>query len=230
MDVNDFDCYLEYEYRKPKDLALIGQKVHQLRNHWCPQMNGKDLTFYTLGASLYTHISDNNGENIYLSLKKYYEEAQRLKKVLIKEFGHLYDELLVFLQEKLEAEVSLTEKYGVPGFHIFHKPIEGHRHADGHAALLFDSEEYDFSQIISILLPIEIPSAGAALSFWRDRSTFEPLNDADIVLNFELGKIYFFDGLYVHQIKSFPMKSGEKRITLQGHAVKNKKGFWSVIW
>lgn len=230
MDVNDFGYYLEYELESPELLQNIRQRIYDLKEYWSPQKhNNKEIHFYTLGASFYTYITEKRPK-VQVKYKEYFEAVDKLNPILKSEFNNLHEYLLNLLAEKLSCEVRMTDRFGYPGFHVFPNPMgDGRMHADGHAIFLFDPEEYDFSQIISILIPIEIPKKGAGLNFLSDEEDSGTFN-IEHSLDFEIGKVYLFDGLCMHQIRGFEIEGSEARLTMQCHAIKSHKGFWSVFW
>jgi hypothetical protein len=205
---SDTDFYVEKYFITEKERLAIKQKVIELKNLWDfytdPTPNGV-IPFYTLGNALYLMEitrTDISGIN------------QPVRQVLIQNFGWLYQRICDKLTMMTGLNTKLHPRLTVPGFHIGDIPGNykiDRFHKDG-SIESFDPDG-SIDTAYSILIPIEIPSAGARLQYLD--------NEQEKRFEYELGALLRWKATLRHKIGDSILQANEYRITLQCHYYHN---------
>lgn len=203
----------------PTQCEAIRDTVLELR-HFLIDRGG----FYTLGAATYQDPP-----------LAYPAIANAFNMILQSAFVGMYEDLKAGLEKELGVPVGRFDTgAALPGFHVFDAQsgeLMGHPHIDEPYTRV-DFSKLEWSDPFSFTIPIEIPDGGAGIDFWwnftdADIETFinsNELPEAEYT-EYELGKLYLHDGLTPHRIANpEPIKSGQFRITLQGHGVMTPAG------
>jgi len=180
--------------------------------------------------------------------KQYMRLVQQNNPLLFFHFESLYSKLLARLENFLGAKVRLQRKIGMPGFHIFIKENAnfgppGNRHFDlQHMGIPTEiRRDFKLKEVYSLTLPLRLPRAGGALKIWDfhfldsvpywNKSLNELTDEKSAkIYPYRLGHLSFQTGLYAHQLVLAPkIRADDERITLQGHLVKDKRG-WIIYW
>jgi hypothetical protein len=96
----------------------------------------------------------------------------------------------------------------------------------------------DYTDLLSLTLALELPKSGGGLNFWGNVEIDENQvisKEADEIIHlsmekikeeipnyieYEVGKLFYHKGHTIHQISKRKIEYGDRRITLQAHAVK----------
>lgn len=206
----------------------IIKTVHNLRNFWTRRAKREGLPFYTLGAASYLDAQDYDS---------YLEQAAKTNLVLSGYFKWMYAKVLEKLEEALDKPVTLTDRYALPGFHIFQgskvfeKPVAS-LHCDLQYDLLdWSGHDINPDSVMSFTVAVELPSSGGGLMVWdltyqdTEGATQDEKNrlirDAKSHYHeYKEGGMVLHSGHLWHQIAPFiDAKPADERITLQGHGV-----------
>jgi hypothetical protein len=234
----------------PRDTALfdaaecgrIAGAVRAAAGAWTPR--GRSTSFYTLGIAAYLDIQHQ------ASPRAYHLAAPRVNRYLREHFGWVYPRLQAALEVNLGAPVVYEDRMALPGFHIYaphgaSRAIEGDVHVD----LQFmhvdwpAHEEVDLSRVATFTVLVEGPPSGSGLRVWPRISIAASVHDplpagglpaltagkAPTEHPYALGALVVHSGLAVHQIAPSAAQEGELRVTLQGHAVRARRG-WIAYW
>lgn len=154
-------------------------------------------------------------------IRHYTECVSVYREIMNREFGIYYTRLIECLESQLSISVVTNDRLHYPGFHI--STLKGMQnvnfHKDGFPYLynLLDKSNLDFNhklkpEIISIIVPIELPSSGGGLLFKS--------NDAINYFDYRVGSLLAWKGNISHSIKPFiPDSPTDMRITMQAHLV-----------
>ena len=229
-------------------LALLGEEecarvmtqVWAQRAHWQSRYPG--LPFYTLGAASYLDSGADRRD-------AYYEKAAALNPLLEHEFDWLYERLLRALGDHFGAPVAFEPRAARPGFHIFlaHEAFK-YPKAQIHFDLQYQDidwtahETIDFSKPLSYTLAVRLPRSGAGLRTWGvEKAEYDAMEAAarrrlgeerpPRYVAYREGEMICHSGLLLHQIApAHPeMRSDDVRLTLQGHALPGREGYW-LYW
>lgn len=218
----------------------IAGRVRALRPRWESRWLG--LPFYTLGAASYLDSGP-------AAWDAYYRKVASLNPLLESEFGWLYGRLLKALGEWLGADASFVPNAARPGFHIFlahdtfRLPV-----AKIHFDIQYENidwsgcEGIDFSRPLSFTLAIRLPRSGAGLTTWNiAKADYDAMDaaararlDEECAPRYEAyreGEMICHSGLLLHRIAPAQgrLRPGDMRLTLQGHALPGRQGYW-VYW
>jgi len=220
--------------------------VCRLKEFWIPR--GQPPTFFfTLGTASYLDITSSTRTNA-----AYYEKSQQYNQILMRHFGWLYECISTVLAHHLGATTSYKENCALPGFHIFLPPaICTKPTASIHFDLQYqslnwqDSDNPDFTRLISFTLPISLPKSGGGLNIW-DVAYEEFLKahqrglgvraeeiqrlKTKMFCPYTIGNLVLHSGLWLHQIAPVAgVLATDRRITLQGHGVWCGNQ-WKLYW
>lgn len=170
----------------------------------------------------------------------------KMNTTLIKEFSNIYG----IIQQKLSEYTGKPCKYqcdllSIPGFHIFNGDSvlsNGWNVASIHVDLQYEriklfNKDFDKSKTLSFTIPICLPSNDCGLWIFDKKhgDVSAPFNISMLGVRAEKiiykpGKLYLHNGHNFHMISSF-YGDGTDRITIQGHAIYNKKlkEYW-IYW
>jgi hypothetical protein len=221
------------------ECAQARDDVHRMRELWLPRERG--VPFYTLGAVSYLDTRQDRSGKVYEEL------AEKYNALLMKEFGWLYQKLSAVLQTKLESEVYRSEKFALPGFHIFlAHPFFQHddlafKHFDLQYKLLKwrDPQLLDLANPLSFTMAVALPKHGGGMYKWdipysENVPKDEFLAKAGVLnrrlLRYRIGVMILHKGHHLHQIAPFfNLQPDDERITLQGHIIRYA-GKWIYYW
>lgn len=220
----------------PDECARALESVQAHRDAWTQRYPG--LPAYTLGAASYLDSGHERRD-------VYHAKAAALNPLLEREFGWLYERLLVALGEHLRAGVAFEPGAARPGFHIF-LAHEAFRRPLGkiHFDLQFmdidwsDGEGMDFSRPVSYTLAIRLPESGAGLLTWNiDKAEYDGLDSVSRnrigqekipeYVPYREGAMVCHSGMLLHQIAPAAdgLRPDDLRVTLQGHALPGRDGY-----
>ena len=221
------------------ECARICQQLDELQSQWIHR--NPELPYYTLGAASYLDAAQNQA--------LYTSQAERYNPVLDECFGWLFDRVGGVLAEHIGAPFMLAPEAARPGFHIFgfhrefRKPIASIHFDRQHEDVPWqNAHELDMTELISFTLPICLPLSGGGLHTWdlrwRDFSRIDGMFAPELLAHwlpityvpYEQGTLMVHSGNLLHQIAPAPaMQPGDRRITLQGHAIK-RNGVYQLYW
>lgn len=107
-------------------------------------------------------------------------------------------------------------------------------------------KDHDLENPLTFTLALELPQNGAGLNTWEEPSVskYDPNSDftngmrkleykdygPPTVVQYEVGKMFYFIGSLLHQIApSYKPLASDRRITLQGHGIKCD-GVWKIYF
>lgn len=199
--------------------------IDRLRPEWEPRSAA--APFFTLGAAAYL---DGGGE-------RYRHKATVLNRLLAAEFGWLLDRVAAAVGRAAGARTCWLEGAALPGFHIY---LDSPLFAQPVASVHLDRQQYqidvsrlhapDLSAPLSFTLSLQLPSSGAGLNVWNIHESARAGAAAVAAAGaaepafqpYRAGTLLVHDGNAVHQaVISRGMGQSERRITLQGHAVRD---------
>lgn len=222
----------------PKPCAELAHMVEALRPYWIQRH--PLAPFYTLGPASYL---DAGGPG---ALAHYQKASAISNPQMDQAFGDFYLSLGQRLSDHLHAPVVMHPAHARPGFHIFEahpafeKPVAS-IHGDLQAQLLPWGQDAKMLPTLSFTMAVALPQAGAGMDVWAvDVAAWqawpEAVRAAKLAevprqdVGYELGKLVVHSGRWVHRISPVvPFKSGERRVTLQGHGL-FVDGAWQLYW
>ncbi|MCP3880307.1 MAG: hypothetical protein GY701_18235 [Sulfitobacter sp.] len=214
------------------------RQVDKLEPHWLQRLPG--LPYYTLGAASYLDAARDQG--------LYKRRAAKYNPLLAAELGWLHERVRLALASHTGSDFVQAPEAAWPGFHIFgfHRKFR-----QPMASIHFDRQhedvpwrkvhELDVSERLTFTLPIRLPRSGAGLTIWdihwedcrQDGLVYPEIlaqSRPSTHVPYSEGVLMVHSGNTLHQIAAVPdMQPGDRRITLQGHALKCN-GIFQMYW
>ena len=200
--------HIEKNFITEEERLAVKQTVLDLKEHWDNLRPAwySNVSFSTLGNALYIMEAEGNTVN-QINLK--------VKELLNENFNWLFQRICSHVADMTQENTELHPYLTSPGFHIVHEPgnyTVGFYHND--MSILSYDPESNMQSNRSILIPIEIPSAGAGLLYTENRQEKQ--------LPYELGAFHQWDARLDHKVGGLNIAPGEHRITLQCHYYYNQ--------
>ena len=248
--------YQNIKLLEQEECKLIREKIFSLRDYWINRSLAlspfDDVPFYCIGVASYIDCIDPDKEGYY------YDNAKIINKILWEHFSDLYKKIELAIKQQFNCEVKYVSDFALPGFQIYladwyFEEFTGPKHCDFHHYLL-DWSKYgvDFQpeDNLSFTVSIKLPKSGGGLYMWdvtypyekeaksnlsyeqhRDRMYGTELPDKDKThFHYEEGHIFFHSGNKYHQVAPIEvMENDDERLTMQGHAVRDKDTFY-LFW
>ncbi|MCD0160538.1 hypothetical protein IHN63_04375 [Deinococcus sp. 6YEL10] len=185
------------------------------------------------------------GTPAYLSTKNmeaYYLHAKYMNHIIITEFPELYNKVIKIISDHVQDKIVFDYQISLPGFHIYEFLQDGNFGGGGwHYDLPFKHLNWDAAagispnESLSFTLPILMPSGGGGIDFDGNSLDYDNNKISHSAhniysLKYNEGEMIVFSGMLRHKIaETKQVKSGEFRVTLQGHCVKlfNR---WVAYW
>ncbi|EFC83442.1 hypothetical protein [Parafrankia sp. EUN1f] len=218
----------------------IRADVYRERRAWLD----RGYAFHTLGTPSYLDLAPDAPPGEYDRL------AALHRPLLWDRFGWLYDRLGAALTERLAAPVRYTDRYALPGFHLWRTDAIFLRpRAPVHFDLQYQFFDWpaavDLSRVLSFTLALRMPVAGGGLNTWEvgyeayldaqrrgwidsagDLRRFHPLR----YVPYTAGELVIHSGHLLHQVApSTSVSDGDERLTLQGHGIWHFD-HWLLYW
>jgi len=238
-DVQEMKLTRLFPLLSEEECAMYLKRVHELSSYWTRREF--DTVFYTLGAASYLDATNGRFES-------FREKAVVTNPILRREFGPMLDAVMGALSEYVGAPVQMDDELSIPGFHVFLAKEFGDRSptASLHFDLQYEHLRWDAhggeepETQISFTLPLALPHNGGGLFVWNMKwqETKQLPKDEHIAklknrgepeyVPYSNGVLAVHGGHHLHQIAPFKDHNpSDERITLQGHAVRCKDGWWA---
>lgn len=222
------------------------ETVDNLSDYWFRRK--KDTPFYTLGASTYQDA--HHSQESYHSHKQILnpillENFSWVYDILLTKISENFGKCELIsdiaypgfhiVGHKLNEEIT-------PEFLKFIKDLNPFPHMDlqyrAHERTWNKFNKVDYTDLLSLTLALELPKSGGGLNFWGNveidkRQVISKEADEIIHLSmekikgktpnyieYEVGKLFYHKGHTIHQINKGKINYGDRRITLQSHAIK----------
>jgi hypothetical protein len=223
MHILDPLTVLDHSFLTNEECLAIKEKILSMKELW--QEHDKISSFNFLPFGMYS-VSN---------ITQYTECVAVYRETMNNVFGTYYSRLIECLEQSLGVHILDNTRLHYPGFHI--STMKGMQnanfHMDGFPYLLnlVDRSKFDFrskltckhNEIISIIVPIELPEDGGGLLF----KTNEIINQIDYCI----GTLLAWKGNVLHSAKPFkPNGTNDLRITMQGHLVMLNKTDAHLFW
>lgn len=206
---------------------------------------GIEVPCYSLGVAV-TYVRNRRyGKD---QIDDYAAAVAGIRPLLQAHFAPLYQKLADELSNVLDASVVYDERLGLPGFHVFMahpfctqslSPI--HIDAQYTDLPVPGAKDVDSDSSISVTLPVELPASGGGIDFYDaeledvinldyDQAQRELRSCPKRHYEYAPGRLVVHSGRHFHQVAPTPeYVPGERRITLQGHAL-HADGRWIFYW
>lgn len=247
--------YQNIDLLTQEECKNIREKIFSLKDFWINRALAlspfDDLPFYYIGVASYIDCIDPARDHYY------YDNAPKINKLLWENFSDLYKKIEVVIKQEFDCEVRYISEFALPGFQIYladwyFEEFTGPKHCDFHHYLLDWSKygiNFDPEENMTFTAAIKLPKSGAGIYMWdktypyakdaksisyeehRNRMYGIELPDEEkTYYKYEEGKIFFHTGNKYHQVAPIDvMENDDERLTLQGHAVRDKNIFY-LFW
>ena len=215
---------------------MLLKKFRVLERFWTRRH--PDLPSFTLGAAAYLDIPAGG-------MPQYLRTKMPGNKILASHFGALHERMIDALTQTLGEPVHLTDRFALPGFHIYgHDPnmvgLKPVIHWDLQDTRLPDWEGKDrtSNEVLSFTLPIRVPTTGAGIKIWKihfgqfdyEEALLEAKRNEPELHSYAVGELFIHGGDLLHQISTETLPGpNEVRLTLQGHGRRGSSG-WELYW
>lgn len=231
---------LSFPRRRPllevAECAEIWDTVRGLERYWIRRH--PTAPSFTLGAACYLDANERG-------IGDYLQRAVRQNGLLRRRFTPLYERLRLALEAELGAPARYTDRYGLPGFHVFQSAAGS---SELEPKLHFDLQDVDLDWAdgtsrlpgarISFTVAIITPAAGAGLYLWdlQPGEDLGPPSHEEAAeakrrsIEYNVGELFIHTGDHLHMIDADrAVMPGESRVTLQGHG-RRTNGAWILYW
>ena len=193
------------------------QEKEFFRQGVCPE---EDSKWERLGINVGSIILEQKNQGLnYFDVEAYFKRSRVNNQKLWPLFESLYTDILTEIEGHLGEICEYSHHIALPGFQVFTESFpDGYYHIDEQFFWPFPESQFSYERVLSITLPIELPSSGAYLQF----------RGSEKRVDYHLGHLYLFEGLTSHRIGSTEIQPGECRMTLQGHAIRRREGGWVI--
>ena len=182
----------------------IANKIFNLKKYWISRSDS--FSFYTLGRCAYL-----DGKTL-----SYKTDIKSLNSILQKNFGNLYDQIIIKLSDQFNENIYLNSSLAHPSFHIFESSPFLLTHAGlWHQDCPHITLNLGFNTPYTFTVAIKLPSGGAGIDYVIDgQQKYLPYKETEMIGH---------DGNIIHRISGLKTYvKGEYRITLQGHLIRLK--------
>jgi len=248
--------YENLEFLSLEECVDVRRRLFDLKEFWIDRSRAlspfDDVPFYCLGVASYIDCIRPGESHLY------FDNAKITNKILRDNFSDLYKRIEEVINEKFSCKVKYIDDFALPGFQIyladwFFEDFMGPKHCDFHHYLL-DWNRYGVNfnpaDNLSFTASIKLPKSGGGLYMWDATYDYETerlkelsyeehrsqmynieLPDEErTYFKYETGKIFFHSGNRYHQVaETKEMENDDERLTLQGHAVKDKDTYY-IFW
>jgi hypothetical protein len=197
------------------------RRIESLQGSWIQ----RGPAFFTLGAAAYL---DACGAK---SAEAYRAKLQESNPVLLSAFYNELERVREIIEELVDAPCRYATELAAPGFHIFLKGslsavLRDNLHVDlQYTYLSIDADL--FTPTLTFTLPVVLPDAGAGIEFCTlDGSSPRGTLSTE---QYRLGELLVHSGRALHRRAHFPVTRACRRITLQGHAIR-QHSHWVLYW
>jgi len=231
------DLVGSYNFLDTDEVRDVKEKIIKITSASCQSEISRNSVMSTIGIPLYVDGANKHLYNI---------RKDRYNQLLEQNFGWIYQKLLKKLEYITDKRCKYVDELSLPGFHVFKAGSwlgSGWSVASLHVDKQFDYiqgyNNLDKTDVFSFTVGITLPKKSGLyiynctendinVGYWPFYTYFK--NKPRYKVYYEVGKLYFHDGLHYHMISEFDSKNTD-RITLQGHGIWNKdKNEYIIYW
>lgn len=202
-----------------KQCRAAVEQLTAVGSHWTERGRG----FFTLGAAAYIDLCRSGHAD-------YRNRSEAGNPVIRSHFGSLLERLAKTMEHHLGEPCIFRDGFALPGFHIFQsRSLDAALRDNFHLDLQhshFGQYDYD-TPSLTFTLALQLPEQGGGIELClpdernkRGRIEQHP---------YALGEIFVHSGRALHRRIHRPAGPECRRITLQGHAVRDA-GQWVLYW
>lgn len=240
INYHSTDIVGSYEFLDDEEIEFVKTKINKIVKSHEKERNS---VMSTIGTPLYL-----DG----YSKDKYKKSKDKYNKLLNEHFSFIYPKLLNKLEYITDKKCIYRDDLSLPGFHIFKKNTwlsngwsVASLHVDKQFEQISDNENLDMNNVFTFTIGIQLPKkCGLYIYDYTEddmkkeyNSLFDGLKPTYLKfrsktrykIEYDIGKIYFHDGLHFHMISEFNSER-EDRITLQGHGIWDKQNKHYIIY
>lgn len=233
-----FSTPQQVSFLTQQECAETVAQVDALAEHWmhlyAPEV-GIEVPCYTLGVAV-TYVRNRRYRKD--QIDDYPAAVAAIRPLLEAQFAPLYRKLADQLGTLLGASVVYDGGLGLPGFHVFMahpyctQPLSPiHIDAQYMDLPVQGARDVDSDFCVSVTLPLELPASGAGIDFYdaglddvagldHDQAQCLLRSRPKTHYEYRRGRLVVHSGRHFHQAAPTPeYVPGERRITLQGHAL-----------
>jgi hypothetical protein len=199
---------IQYDFLNQHEIIDIKNKVFELKPLWKYLTTEKDLSSNVITTQMLSPAMYSREHFAYMiGVKKF-------KPIMKEHFNTYYNKIKTKIEEVYNKPVSYLDKANYPGFHIY--ALRENQSISTYDSYNFHKDNFSYlSQItipgtvVSMIIPISLPSKGGALLYKTD----------DITTRFEYseGMLAQWGSQVLHSIEPFCLNENECRITIQMH-------------
>ena len=224
-----------------EESGALAARIAAMRAQWLPRGEG----FYTIGVASYLDVMNSDDPEI-----AYYGRLTASNALIDEHFTDLLETVRRTLAGFLGAPTRFEDAVARPGFHIFEEvgictSEQPSQHFDLQHRFMRWPFAFASEDVISFTLPLQLPALGGGLDVWAiqedDLQRLARMGRDPCMA--KLGRLKPFSrhryspGLMAVQLKPImhrisPIATfapGDRRITLQGHGVRDADG-WVLYW
>lgn len=222
------------------ECAGTAARVEALRPRWLVRGAG----YATVGLAAYLDVASSDRP------RETYDARLDEQNALLREhFGGVLDRVAAALAALLGMPARFDPGVALPGFHVFEgpgvavRPVPSQHFDLQHRAIRWPFPVLPGEHAVSFTLAVALPRLGGALEFWdvteaeaarlrRLGRTIESIGRTRPSRRhpYQVGRMAVQLAPLMHRIAAVPARfPGDRRVTLQGHGVRDADG-WVLYW
>jgi hypothetical protein len=224
---------IQHNFFTQDELLDIKNKVFELKNLWKYTNNNikeNDLGFNSVTTQMLSPGMYASSEFLYMI------NVKKFRPIMKEHFNTYYDKIKVKIEEVYNKPVVYLDKTHYPGFHIYalreNQPSASYGYYNFHKDKFpFLQHITDVGEIVSVIIPITIPSSSGSLLYTtQDHIPERNKTPDDIVrLEYKPGILAQWGSDIIHSIEPFNLNENECRITIQMH-LNIKENEINIFW
>lgn len=224
---------IQHDFLNQEELLDIKNKVFELKNLWKytnSNIKEKDLGIDSITTQMLSPAMYSSTEFFYMI------NVKKFRPLMQEHFNTYYDKIKSKIEEVYNKPVVYLDKTNYPGFHIYalreNQPSSSYDYYNFHKDKFpFLQHITDVGEIVSVIIPITIPSLGGSLLYTTQDHIPERNKTPDLIVRLEYkpGILAQWGSDIIHSIEPFNLNENECRITIQMH-LNIKENEINIFW
>jgi hypothetical protein len=223
---------IQHNFFTQDELLDIKNKVFDLKKLWKytnTNIKEKDLGINSVTTQMLPPGMYSCTEFSYMVTVK------KFRPLMQEHFNAYYDKIKTKIEAVYNKPVVYLDKTHYPGFHVY---VLRENQPSSYGYYNFHRDKFSFLQnitdvgeIVSVIIPISIPSSGGALLYTTQESVSNKnvLPDEYVKLEYKPGILAQWGSDITHSIEPFNLSENECRITIQMH-LNIKENEINIFW
>jgi hypothetical protein len=223
---------IQHNFFTQDELFDIKNKVFDLKKLWKytnPNIKEKDLDINSVTTQMLPPGMYASSQFLYMI------NVKKFRPIMKEHFNTYYDKIKTKIEAVYNKSVVYLDKTHYPGFHVY---ALRENQPSSYGYYNFHKDKFSFLQnitdvgeIVSVIIPISIPSSGGSLLYTTQDHIPERNKTPDEIIRLEYkpGILAQWGSDIIHSIEPFNLNENECRITIQMH-LNIKENEINIFW